>query len=517
MAQGRELDVIRGREVRSRLQFATDVVIVGSGAGGAVAASQLARAGLRVVVLEEGDWVRPSEYGRLTPMGTLRRCWREAGLSAAVGLGDTPFISVLQGRCVGGSSVLTGGVCFRIPDEVLHEWSHDLGLRTMTPEGVDHHFSAVEQVVHVETVPHAMRSRSTELFVEGAARMGIPMKSLRRNTRGCRGVSRCNFGCPHGAKLSVDVSFLPDACAHGAVVVSDALAERIDVSGGVARGVRGRLLDADRRPGVPFEVRARAVVVACGSLHTPLLLRASGVDSKHVGRHMTLHPGFRVGAIFDEVVEGWDGALQSVFSDHFASEGITLVSVYPPASVLSAAFPGVGAHHRQHVHKMPNLAVFGGMIHDQGGGRVHRWLGREPLVTYRMAAEDAPRLLRAIGIVARMGFAAGAREIAMPVFGIDTLKSERELDDLLAHPPHMRRVECTAYHPLGTAKMSTDPRAGVVRESGETWQVDNLFVADGSVLPTSIGVNSQLPIMGVAHKIAAGIADDWTRLARRAA
>jgi choline dehydrogenase-like flavoprotein len=517
MAADGHLTVLRGRERKAPLDLSADVVIVGSGAGGAVVASQLARAGLAVVVVEEGDWVRPAEYARLTPTGTLRRCWREGGLSAAVGLGDTPFISLLQGKCVGGSSVLTGGVCFRIPDEVLQEWSHDLGLRTMTPESVDAHFDAVEQVVHVETVPDSMRSRSTELFVEGAARMGIPMKSMRRNTRGCRGVSRCNFGCPHGAKLSVDVSYLPDACAHGALVVSDARVDRVDVTSGVARGVRGRLLDADGSRGVPFEVHAKVVVVACGSLHTPLLLRASGVDSWHIGRHLTVHPGFRVGAIFDEVVEGWDGALQSVFSDHFAAEGITLVSVYPPASVLAAAFPGVASHHRAHVHKMPNLAVFGGMIHDQGGGRVRRSLGREPFVTYRMAAQDRPRLLRAIEIVARMGFAAGAREIAMPIFGVDTLRSERVLDELMRHPPPMQRVECTAYHPLGTAKMSADARAGVVRESGEAWQVANLFVADGSVLPTSIGVNSQLPIMGVAHKIAAGIADDWRRLARRAA
>jgi choline dehydrogenase-like flavoprotein len=343
------------------------------------------------------------------------------------------------------------------------------------------------------------------------------MKSIRRNTSGCRGVSRCNFGCPHGAKLSVDVSFLPDACARGAVIVSDAIVDRIDVTSGVARGVRGRLLGEDGDRGHEIEVRAKLVVVACGSLHTPLLLRASGVASHHVGRHMTLHPGFRVGAIFDEDVAGWDGAMQSVYSDHFAADGITLVSVYPPPSVLAAAFPGVGAHHREHVHKMPNLGVFGGMIHDHGGGRVRRWVGREPLVTYRMAPEDRPRLLKAIGIVARMGFAAGARELAMPVFGLDTLKSEAELEALLASPPPMSRIECTAYHPLGTAKMSADPRAGVVKETGETWQVENLYVADGSVLPTSIGVNSQLPIMAVAHKIAAGIAGDWARIARRAA
>ncbi len=517
MAEASGLNVWRGRERRSRLDLKADVVVVGSGAGGAVVARQLARAGLSVIVLEEGDWVKPAEYGTLTPAAMMRRCWREAGLSAAVAVGETPFISVLQGRCVGGSSVLTGGVCFRIPDEVLHVWSRDLGLRTMTPEGVDAHFRAVEEAVHVETVPETMRSRSTDLFVEGAAKLGIPMKAMRRNTRECRGTSRCNFGCPHGAKMSVDISYLPDACDHGALVVSDARVDRVDVTGGLARGVRGSLLAEDGQGSVPFEVRAKVVVVACGSLHTPLLLRQSGVDSRHVGRHMTLHPAVRVSAIFDEEVDGWDGSMQSVFSDHFAHEGITLVSVFPPVSVISAAFPGIGGKHREYVHQMRNLAVFGAMIHDAGGGRVRRWLGREPLVTYRMAEGDRAALLRAMAIVARMALAAGAREVAMPIFGLDTIKSTRELDDFVARPPEMRRVECTAYHPLGTAKMSSDRRTGVVRESGEAWQVDNLFVADGSILPTSIGVNSQLAIMAMADKIAGGIAGDWARLARRAA
>ncbi len=517
MAEAGPLNVLRGRTQRQRLELKADVVVVGSGAGGAVVARDLARDGRSVIVVEEGDWVRSAEYGKLTPVETMRRCWREAGLSAAVALGETPFISVLQGRCVGGSSVLTGGVCFRIPDEVLHHWSRDLGLTTLTPEGIDPNFRAVEEEIHVETVQEGMRSRSTELFVEGAAKLGISMRPVRRNTQGCHGESRCNFGCPHGAKLSVDFSYLPDASDRGVLIVSDALVERIDVTGGAARGVRGRLLDDESEPGLPFEVRAKVVVLACGSLHTPLLLRSSGAGSWHVGRHMTLHPAVRVTAIFDDVVDGWDGSMQSVYSDQFASDGITLISVFPPPSILSAAFPGIGPTHRANVHKMPRAAVFGAMIHDEGGGRVRRWVGREPLVTYRMAPEDRPRLLRAMEIVARMGFSAGAREVAMPIFGLDSLRSERELDAFVARPPEMHRIECTAYHPLGTARMSADPRAGVVRETGEAWQVDNLFVADGSVLPTSIGVNSQLGIMAMADKIAHGIARDWRRLARRAA
>ena len=223
-------------------------------------------------------------------------------MSVALGLGDTPLISLLAGKCIGGSSVLTGAVIFRIPDEVLHTWSDELGLARMTPDAVDPYFSEVERICHVETVPHHMRSRASELFVEGAASLGVEMKSMRRNTRGCRGAARCTFGCPNGAKMSVDASFLPEAVARGASIVSDALVERIDIAGGKARGVRGRFLDGiTGEPGVRFEVRAKVVVVACGSMHTPILLRKSGLDSVHIGRHLTLHPALRVARVFPPV------------------------------------------------------------------------------------------------------------------------------------------------------------------------------------------------------------------------
>jgi len=510
--------VVRGRELGAPVYAEADVVVVGSGAAGAVAAYELAREGLRVVVLEEGGHYAPEEYGAMTPSNMLGRMAREAGLSAAVGLGDTPLITTLAGKCVGGSSVLTGGVCFRIPDEVLHEWSSDRGLSAMTPERLDPYFARVEDRVHVETVPESMRSRSTELFVEGAKTMGIPMKSLRRNTRGCHGASRCNFGCPHQAKMSVDISYLPAAREAGARVFADALVERLEIAGGRAAGVRGRFLDQETgEPRVPFTVRARVVVVACGSLHTPILLRRSGLDAADIGRHLTLHPAYRVSALFDDHVGGWDGALQSVYCDHFADEGITLVGVYSAANVLAAGFPGVGKAHRRLAEQLPRLAVFGGMVHDEGGGSVRRWLSREPLITYRMSARDRGRLFRGMQILGQMAFAAGAREVMLPLFGATPFKSRGELDFLTERPPAANRVECMAFHPLGSARMSAGPRGGVVKPTGETWAVDNLFVVDGSVLPTSIGVNSQLPIMAVATMLAQGICDDWSRLARRAA
>lgn len=512
------MTILRGRDLSAPMSTSVDVVVIGSGAGGAVVARELARAGRSVIVLEEGGHHPQKAYAALSPSRAFSTLAREAGLGVAVPLGDTPVMSVLAGKCVGGSSVLTGGVCFRIPDDVLHDWSTRLGLTDLTPDELAPYFAEIERDISVETVHASMRSRSTELFVEGADSLGIPMKSLRRNTSGCKGASRCNFGCPNGAKMSVDISMLPDACANGAVIVSDALVEKIDVERGVARGVRGRFLDARTgEPGVAFEVRARVVVVACGSLHTPVLLKKSGLGTSHVGRHLTLHPAFRVGALFDERVDGWDGAMQSVYSDHFAEEGLTLVGVYTAPSILAAAFPGVGREHRKVVRSMPNLAFFGAMIHDDGGGRVMRWLGREPLVTYRMTKRDRHRLWRGVGILGELAFAAGAREVMLPIFGAEPLTSLQQLRALVASAPSTKKVECMSFHPLGSAKMGTDPRAGVVKPSGETWSTRNLFVADGSVLPSSIGVNSQLPVMAMALRIARRIAADFEMHGRLAA
>lgn len=507
------MSILAGRELGAPFSAEVDVVVVGSGAGGAIVARELARAGHSVLVVEEGSHHAPESYARMTPSQALKNLAREAGLGIAMGLGDTPLISVMAGKCVGGSSVLTGGVCFRIPDEVLHSWATALGLDDMTPEALEPYFAQLERDLQIETVPDAMRSRSTELFVEGADKMGVVMKPLKRNAPRCKGASRCNFGCPHGAKMSVDVSVLPEARERGVVILTDALVENIDVERGAARGVSGTFVGT----GVRFAIRARVVVAACGAIHTPLLLRKSGLGTTHVGRNLTLHPAFRVGALFDERVEGWDGAMQSVYSDHFADEGLTLVSAYTAPSVLAAAFPGVGRSHRALVRSIPHLAFFGAMIHDDPGGSVRRWLSREPLLTYRMSARDRLRLFRGIEVLGELAFAAGARAVLLPVFGMEPIRSRAELHALVANPPSAKKVECMSFHPLGSAKMSRDPRAGVVKPTGEAWNLDNLFVADGSVLPTSIGVNSQLPVMAVAMKIARGICERFEVYARRAA
>lgn len=501
--------ILEGRAHAGDLELDADVLVVGSGAAGSVAAKILAEAGRTVIVAEEGGYVPPEEYARFRPTEAMRRMYRDGGTTTAMGVGDTPLMSILAGRTVGGSSVLTGGVVFRIPEHILHHWSEELGLEGMSPEKLEAAYESVEAESHVETVPVEMQSQSTVLFSEGARRRGFDLKPMQRNTRGCRGSSRCNFGCPHRAKMSVDVTYLEKARRLGAQVVSDCRIERLEIRDGKAVGARGRLLGVDGKRAGRVRLRARKVIVAGSALSTPLLLQRSGVGrwSKAVGRNLTLHPGARVTALFDRDVSAWKGALQSAYSDAFEKEGITLNSVFAPINVLAATLPGSGAELARYTSQMRNLAAFGAMVHDEGGGRIWRLPGSpDALITYRMARKDKHKLLQGIRILAETFFLAGAREVLLPIFGTKPVRSMDELDFLDDDFP-ARRIECMTFHPLGTARMGKDAASSVVDPEGETHDVEDLFVLDGSVFPTSIGVNSQLPIMTVATQLAWGIRD----------
>ncbi|MFO0547648.1 MAG: GMC family oxidoreductase [Polyangiaceae bacterium] len=511
--------VERARDLTGKLELEADDVIIGSGAGGAVVAALLAEAGRRVIVLEEGPYVPIEEIKQMRPSQHLRRAWRDGGMTVAVGVGDSPSINVTMGRAVGGSSIVTGAVCFRTPESVLDEWVREHGLADFTPEKLAPHFEEVERNISVEEVPVSMRSKSTQRFAEGAAKLGLEMRSTRRNTKGCEGCGRCNFGCPHGAKMSVDMTYLPRAVAAGATVFSDVLVEGLEIENGRVRGVVGRALNRPQSLGARVSralgrgkdrvhVRAQRVVVAAGAYHTHLLLdRAKvGARSGQVGRNMTLHPAFRMFARFEERLDGWQGALQSAYTKSLEKQGITMVGLFVPPGVLAATMHGFGAEHVRRAQDIPHLAVFGGLIHDLGGGVVRRGPGREPLVTYRMAAEDRQKIPTIVRTMGDIFFAAGAKEVFPPILGQSGLDADafRKLD--LSHIPAMR-IECSSQHPLGSARMGVEAGRSVVKPNGEAWDVAGLYVADGSVVPTSLGVNPQLTIMTLATRIARGMID----------
>jgi choline dehydrogenase-like flavoprotein len=496
-------EIVEGRSLDADLEDDADVVIVGSGAGGAVVAAHLAEAGQRVVVVEQGPHVPQERYGKMRPSQTMRHIWRDGGLTAAFGLGQTPLINVMMGECIGGSSVLTGGVCFRTPGSVLGEWSERLGLVELSEERMAPYFEDVERAVHVEEVPIAMRSRSTLVFARGAEKLGHPLEPMRRNTRNCHGCGRCNFGCPEDAKMSVDRTYLRRALAAGARIYSDMDVEHIVTNGTQAAGVVGRIRNGpNRTPRGRFAVRARRVVLAAGAYCTPLLLERTGVGrrSGQLGKNLTLHPSFRMMARFDERIEGWKGALQSAYSNAYEDERINMNSLFVPPGILSGTMPGVADEQQARAQLIPYLAVFGGMVHDDAGGRVSHVLGQR-LITYRMSRRDSAAVSRVLSLTAETFFAAGAREVFLPVLGFGPCDADRFRSLDLDRLPR-RRLECSSQHPLGTARMGTSPDHAVVDPDGRAWELEGLFVADGSVVPTSLGVNPQETIMAMATRIA---------------
>lgn len=502
--------IVSGASLSGDLDLDCDVVVVGSGAGGATVATELALAGKRVVVLEEGRNVPAAEHGAMRQSESLRHVWREGGMTTALGLFGAPTINVTMGRAVGGSSVVTGGVCFRVPDFILRTWAREMELADFTPEGLDRYYSHVEEAIHVEEVPASMRSRSTELFVEGADQLGIPVHAMRRNTKGCDGCGRCNFGCPHGAKLSVDLSYLPRALAAGASLYTECLVDRVTMRGGRAVGVEGRVMTGPvgTKKG-KLRVRAKRVVLACGGMHTPLLLRASGLGhvGSHIGRHLTLHPGLRVYARFDEKVRGWQGALQSAYVDAFEHEGVTLTGLFVPASVIAATMPGAGPRHAMLTDQIEHIAMFGALVHDDGGGSIHRNpFGREPISLYRCSARDHARIRFGVRKIADIFLAAGAREVFLPILGSEGMSPDAFRSFDFDRVPSTR-LEAASQHPLGTCRMSKYASDGVVDPWGKVWDTEGLYVADGSILPSSLGVNPQLTIMMAATRIAWRLAD----------
>jgi len=495
--------IIRGADRHGDLTLSADVVIIGTGAGGAIAARVLAERGLSVIALEEGPHITAKEHGAMRPTQSLRNVWRDGGMTFTAPIGDSPVVNVTMGKVVGGSSMVTGGVCFRTPPEVLHRWRSERGLAMFTERELDPHYAAVERWTNVSEVPTHMRSTAVTRFGEGLERRhSVSLQPLHRNTRDCVGEGRCNFGCPHQNKLSVDLSVIPPALKSGATVVADAHVERIVMNGNGTRAtsVVGRLGTRHR-----FTVHAPRVVVAAGAWHDPVLLSRSGLATRHLGRHMTLHPSLRMMARFKDPVRGWDGALQSAYTPHFMGEGLTLVSLFIPPGPIASVLPGFGPDFMRRAGELQNIAIMGCLFHDEGGGRVWSVPGaREPIVTYQMDKGTRSRLAATVRKVADIFFAAGAVEAFAPILQAAPMTPDALHAFNLEKIP-ARRYEASSQHPLGTCRMGNTPAESVVDPNGRLWGTDNVWVADGSIVPTSLGVNPQVTVMAMAHRVASHI------------
>jgi choline dehydrogenase-like flavoprotein len=483
-----------------------DVAIVGSGAGGALAATVLAEAGLDVLVIEAGPYMDRNSYPD-EPLAALTALYRDGGLTVAEG---RPAIPTPVGRAVGGTTVINSGTCFRAPDEVLKRWSREHGIpwaRELAPD-----YAEGEEMLNVTPVDPERMGRNGQILMEGAEALGVAHEPLRRNAGACISCSSCPSGCPLDAKRAMHVSYLPRAVAAGARVRSGVEARRVTFEGRRATGldcVAAADPLANGRGGRRFTVRARrAVVVAAGAFGTPELLLRSGVrtESDQLGRNLRIHPACWVGARFDDEVRGWDGVMQSYAVTEWEPRGILLEATFTPLAFGAQWLPGTGPEHQRRVAAYDRIASTGVHLSDRSSGRVGLARDGSLRVTYRLTDDDAARLVFGIARAAELFYAAGATEVYPQVSGIPIV--ERNGIDRLEGarlPPTRLRLE--AFHPLGTARMDSDPSRGVVDPAGAVHGYQALHVADGSLFPSSIGVNPMMTIVAMASRVARGLAN----------
>ncbi|WP_369255011.1 GMC family oxidoreductase N-terminal domain-containing protein [Streptomyces sp. R35] len=472
-----------------------DVVVVGSGAGGAVAARTFARAGMSVVVLEEGEHHSTASFGRRAPLDRFAELYRDGGATVAVG---NPPLLLPVGRAVGGTTVVNSGTCYRTPEHVLDRWSSAYGFGLA--EGFAARLDEIERTLRVATQPLDVLGNNGLLALAGAERLGWRAGPLRRNAPGCKGSCQCVVGCPTGAKQSVQLSVLPDACAAGARIVTGARVRRILVDHDGPGAPRAAGVQARRPDGSELEILSPLVVTAAGALQTPPLLRRSGLGGHpRLGRNLSVHPATSVAGRFTEPVTAWKGVLQSAGIEELHDRGVLIEATASPPGMGSFVLPGLGRELRRELEDADHLATLGAMIADRPSGRVQGH-GRT-LVRYDLDPRDGDRLMTAVRAMGRLLFAAGAEEILTGVPRAPRARSLKELDDLLTGVT-ARNLHLSAFHPTGTAAAGADPQRAPADPEGRLRGTHGILVTDASALPSCPEVNPQLSIMAAALAIA---------------
>jgi choline dehydrogenase-like flavoprotein len=474
-----------------------DAVVVGSGAGGAVAARTLARAGMNVVVLEEGRHHTTADFGRRAPLDRFGELYRDGG--ATVALGNPPVVLPV-GRAVGGTTVVNSGTCYRTPDRVLTRWREDFGLEMADADAFGTVLDEVERTLQVAPASMDVLGLNGRTALRGAEQLGWQAAPLRRNASGCKGSCQCVVGCPTGAKQSVQLSVLPDACAAGARIVTGAEVRRVLVERDRPGGPQACGVSVRRPDGSEFEILSPLVVVAAGALHSPPLLRRSGLGGHpRVGRNLAIHPAVSVAGRFAEPVTAWRGVLQSVGVEELHEEGVLMEATAGPPGMGSFVLPGVGRALRRELDGAESLATLGAMIADLPSGRV---LGaRRPLPRYDLARRDGERLMKAVEAIGQVLFAAGAEEVLTGIAVAPRARSMEQLRELLRGLT-AKQLHLSAFHPTGTVALGADPQIAPADAEGRLRGVRGVLIADASALPSCPEVNPQLTVMAVAHRVA---------------
>jgi len=488
--------ILPGSEIDEDMELEAEVIVIGTGAGGAAVAAELAAKGNAVLIIEEGDLYRRSQFtGR--PFEMQEMMFRNRGFTPT--FGNTSIILPL-GKGVGGTTLINSGTCFRTPNRQLRHWREDLGLTEFTPSHLEPYFKRVEDVYQVTKADMKYIGKVGEIISRGAQKLGYEHGPLPRNAPDCDGQGCCCFGCPTDAKRSTNITYIPSALGSNAYMLTGTLFEKLIIKNGEISGVQAKSVVTGKK----VTAKAPIVVLACGTIQTPfnLMKNKLGNSSGQLGKNLSMHPASGCIAISDEKTEWWKTIPQGYSVDEFKADGIVLEGAQVPFEMLAAFFMPVGEPLLDMIQNIAYSSLFGFMIRDTSRGTIHPSKNSMPIITYYLNKYDQRQILKGIEILSRIFLKAGVKEVTAPIFGWDTIYNENDLARNLKKKVRVWDVDLTAYHPLGTCHMGGDPKKYVTNPYGELYDQKNLFICDGSVVPPAIGINPQITISTLATRTA---------------
>jgi long-chain-alcohol oxidase len=495
------------------LNLSCDVCVIGSGAGGGPAAAVLSKAGLDVIVLEAGAYYDDADFDG-AEFSAFQRLYSEAGFTAT----NDHSVGLLSGECLGGTTVINYCTSFRTPDDIRMEWAA-AGVPWFTSDEYTKSLDAVCARLHVN-LDHNRVSKREQVLERGLRALGWHVDSMPRNVVECdqgRVCGYCGYGCALGAKQSSAKTWLVDARENGARIVVESRAVRVGIGSGTVTGV-----EAVSKSGHQVRIKCKAVVSACGSIHTPALLLRSGLRNQQIGRNLHLHPVSNVCGIFEEEIRPWEGTLQAIYSDEHrrmtGNYGVKYETTSLQPIIVAAVLPWRDpAQYRELLAQTAHMSAIGVLLRDRDGGRVSVGDDGHPITEYALSDFDRGHLRRGFIYAARILEAAGARRIFSPHAKFCSFAPGRS-GSLQSFTESMDsagwgsgRVSLFAFHLQGTARLGGSSRTSVCKPDGETWETRNLYVMDGSSFPSASGVNPMISIEAIAHRNASALAASLRR------
>ena len=477
------------------MQIDADAVIIGSGAGGSSVADVLTKAGLSVVMLEEGGHV-PADAASPLATEAFPAAWRSGGLTAAIG--RTP-IAYAEGRCVGGGTEINSAITQRAHPDLLDYWRQLYKIADFGPDQLEPFYERAETVVNARIMTGPL-GQATDILRRGGEALGWQVSDLKRGQRGCQGANRCSFVCPNGAKQSMAVTLLPQAVDRGLRLIAHTRVVKLVHKAGKVTEVLARATGANHEE-FAISVRAKMFFSCAGAIHTPALLKRSGFRHR-IGQTLRLHPTIKATALFNGPVDAHKSQLPLAAITEFMPEQRIGGSVFTP-SLFGISLAEDWAQRGELIQQWRNCGSYYGMIRPRGVGSILALPGvREPLVRYRLAPEDWIALGQIVTRLGQAMFAAGAKKVFPSITGHAGWTDAKQVMEYWDKPLPKTATNLMSIHLFSSCPPGEQADACATDSFGRLRGVENLFVADGSLIPEAPGVNPQMTIMALAFRTA---------------